>query len=339
MSDTIAIPVKVEKFTGKVEVRPNGKTKPTVSLDGNHGNAWLGGNGHDGDLVLFRAAGDNKSLKQASFHLDGDRGLAWVGGTGAAGKVVLRDDQSRQVVLLDAKEAQLILGQHGQSGGVLVRSGSGKTRIRLNGTNGNVTLGGDGQPGDVWVRNAAGKTTVHVDGGEGNINLGGNGHDGDLSVRNRAGKRTIHLDGDAGDIRLQNADCAEDFDLAPGVEGEPGTVMAIDVDGALRPSSESYQTNVVGVVSGAGDYRPGIVLDRKPSDSCRTPIALMGKVFCKVDAQYGAVRPGDLLTASPSPGHAMKAADTGKSTGAILGKALRSWKEGKGLIPIVVALQ
>jgi hypothetical protein len=70
----------------------------------------------------------------------------------------------------------------------------------------------------------------------------------------------------------------------------------------------------------------------------RRPIALIGKVYCKVDASFGAIAAGDLLTTSPTPGHAMKSADSAKSFGTTLGKALRSWADGKGLIPVLVAL-
>jgi len=35
----------------------------------------------------------------------------------------------------------------------------------------------------------------------------------------------------------------------------------------------------------------------------------------------------------------MKACDPAKAFGAVIGKALRSWRDGRGLIPILVALQ
>ncbi len=36
-------------------------------------------------------------------------------------------------------------------------------------------------------------------------------------------------------------------------------------------------------------------------------VALAGTVTCKADASYGAIQVGDLLTTSPTPGHAMRA--------------------------------
>jgi len=94
-----------------------------------------------------------------------------------------------------------------------------------------------------------------------------------------------------GDVIL--SDFAEDFDTGdPKVE--PGTVMAIAQDGTLRPSNQAYDKRVAGVVSGAGDCRPAIVLDKQGHTSKRRPIALVGKVFCKVDARDGAIEIGDL---------------------------------------------
>jgi hypothetical protein len=142
-----------------------------------------------------------------------------------------------------------------------------------------------------------------------------------------------------GDIRLLNADCAEDFDIAEAELIEPGTVMVLGDEDILRESRGAYDKRVAGVICGAGDYRPGIVLDKKPTSGNRKPIALLGKVFCKVDAEYGAIDAGDLLTTAPTPGHAMKAADALRAHGAVIGKALRSLPSGRGLIPILVSLQ
>ena len=80
------------------------------------------------------------------------------------------------------------------------------------------------------------------------------------------------------------------------------------------------------------------MLDKQQSSSTRKPIALLGKVYCKVDAQYGVIEVGDLLTTSPTPGHAMNADDPLKAFGTVIGKALRP-VEGQGLIPILIALQ
>ena len=140
-----------------------------------------------------------------------------------------------------------------------------------------------------------------------------------------------------GDVIL--ADCSEQFDVAEGEEIAPGTVVIIAEDGVLAPSYLPYDKRVAGIVSGAGDYRSAITLDRRPSPQWRASIALVGKVYCKVDATYGSVEIGDLLTTSPTPGHAMRALDPLKAFGAVIGKALGRLKTGLGLVPILVALQ
>jgi hypothetical protein len=92
-------------------------------------------------------------------------------------------------------------------------------------------------------------------------------------------------------------------------------------------------------MTGAGNFKPGIVLDKQQSEANRLPVALLGKVYCKVDARYAPVETGDSLTSSPTPGHAMKAGDPLKAFGSIIGKALASLPSGQGLVPILVVLQ
>lgn len=144
-----------------------------------------------------------------------------------------------------------------------------------------------------------------------------------------------------GDIVLTDgADCAEDFDALEAEQVEPGTVMVIaDENGALQQSYQAYDKKVAGVVSGAGDFKPAITLNKQHSREHRLPVALLGKVYCKVDAEYSSIAVGDLLTTSPTQGHAMKVTDPTKAFGAVIGKALRSLSTGQGLIPVLVALQ
>jgi hypothetical protein len=148
-----------------------------------------------------------------------------------------------------------------------------------------------------------------------------------------------------GDIRLLGGDFAEEFDMSGVDKVEPGTVMVLsNSEGTLEPSSRAYDKRVAGVASGAGGFKPGIVFDKKQlqesnKNKRRIPIALMGKVYCKVDADYSPIEVGDLLTTSPTVGHAMKADDPIKAFGTVIGKALSSLESGLGTIPILIALQ
>jgi hypothetical protein len=162
---------------------------------------------------------------------------------------------------------------------------------------------------------------------------------GVVNVMNGGGSTTIQLNGHAGDIILAGGDCAEDFDVSESEQVEPGTVMVMNREGLLEPCRQAYDKRVTGVVSGAGDLRPGIVLDKQQGRSSRVPIALLGKVYCKADAEYGAIEVGDLLVTSPTPDHAMRASDPIRAFGAVIGKALGGLESGRSLLPILVSLR
>jgi hypothetical protein len=141
------------------------------------------------------------------------------------------------------------------------------------------------------------------------------------------------------DIALAGADCAEEFEVVRVDDAQPGSVMSLDEHGLLRPSCTAYDRNVAGILSGAGEYRPGVVLDRQAGQTNRAPLALVGKTYCLVDAAFAPIQAGDLLTTSPTPGHAMKALDRERAFGAVIGKAMRPLAAGRGLIPVLIALQ
>jgi hypothetical protein len=137
----------------------------------------------------------------------------------------------------------------------------------------------------------------------------------------------------------QGGDIAEDFDAEPESDAiEPGTVVIISPAGRLCASAQAYDTRVAGIVSGAGDLRPAVVLKRTES-SATVSVALVGTAFCKVDAAFGNIEAGDLLTTSTTSGHAMKATDRPRAIGAVLGKALAAFGEGRGMIPVLVGLR
>ncbi len=143
-----------------------------------------------------------------------------------------------------------------------------------------------------------------------------------------------------GDVFLAGADCAERFASAGPGPADPGTVMRIQEDGSLSCCEAAYDRRVAGVVSGAGTLHPAIILNSNdPGGQNGTMLALVGRVYCKVDASYAPIGTGDLLTTSPTPGPAMKVSDPLRGFGAVLGKALMPCSNGCGLIPILVALQ
>lgn len=143
------------------------------------------------------------------------------------------------------------------------------------------------------------------------------------------------------------ADIAEPFHVNPAEARDeyaaPGMLVCIDParPGQLRVSGRAYDRTVAGVISGAGGVKPGMTLQQDGTiASGEHPVALTGRVYCYVDADAGGpVAPGDLLTTSDTPGHAMKAADAGRAPGAVIGKAMSSLESGKGLVLVLVNLQ
>ncbi len=136
------------------------------------------------------------------------------------------------------------------------------------------------------------------------------------------------------------ADIAEPFDLST-LETTKGSVMIIDPEnpGKLKVSNTPYDQRVAGVVSGANGINPGISLHQEGRLDGAQNVALSGRVYVLADASNGAIRPGDLLTTSDTPGHAMKVTDHARAQGAILGKAMSALQTGKGMVLILVTLQ
>ncbi|MHC4461190.1 MAG: hypothetical protein ACYS6W_07555 [Planctomycetota bacterium] len=139
------------------------------------------------------------------------------------------------------------------------------------------------------------------------------------------------------------SDLSEQFEVSGEVgKVKPGMVVCIDADnpGSLVVSKESYDRTVAGIVSGAGGIKPGMLMGQKGTTADgEHPVALTGRVYCWVDASNGPIEPGDMLTTSDMAGHAMKVTDYTKAQGAILGKAMSSLEEGRGLVLVLVTLQ
>lgn len=170
----------------------------------------------------------------------------------------------------------------------------------------------------------------------------------------RNGVNVIELDADhSGDARIfteeleitGGSDLSEHFDVAPpaGLAAPlPGMVVSIDPahPGRLAVSGTPYDGLVAGVVSGAGGVETGLMMGQRGSVADGDhPVALVGRVYVLVDASYGPIRPGDLLTTSATPGHAMRAADRARAPGAVLGKAMTGLESGRGLVLVLVSLQ
>ncbi len=138
------------------------------------------------------------------------------------------------------------------------------------------------------------------------------------------------------------ADLAEPFPISATADAiSQGAVVVIDEanPGQLKLSDCPYDTHVAGVVSGANGIHPGIQMQQQGLLEGGKNVALTGRVYVQADASNVAIHPGDLLTTSSRPGHAMKVTDHAKAAGAILGKAMTGLAEGQGMVLVLVTLQ
>ncbi|MBI1745063.1 MAG: hypothetical protein HYR55_00555 [Acidobacteria bacterium] len=159
--------------------------------------------------------------------------------------------------------------------------------------------------------------------------------DGKVRVNGNMEARVVQITG--------GSDLSEKFEVRDTHRAiEPGMVVAIDAEnpGKLMVSAQAYNRRVAGVISGAGGVSPGMLMGQVGTLADGDhPVALSGRVYVWADASYGAIVPGDLLTTSNIPGHAMKVANYGKAQGAIIGKAMTGLSNGRGLVLVLVALQ
>jgi hypothetical protein len=159
--------------------------------------------------------------------------------------------------------------------------------------------------------------------------------------KNQATGNPMHID--CSSITIEGgSDLAEPFQISDSnQEAAAGAVLVIDEEnpGHLKLSDRPYDTRVAGVVSGANGINPGIQMQQQGLLEGGKNVALTGRVYVQADASNGAIKPGDLLTSSTVPGHAMKVTDHAKAQGAILGKSMTGLKEGKGMVLVLVTLQ
>jgi len=162
-----------------------------------------------------------------------------------------------------------------------------------------------------------------------------------VSAYNTADKAYMHFY--CSSITIEGgSDLAEPFKITSG-DGEvlQGAVVVIDEQnpGHLKLSDQDYDTHVAGVVSGANGINPGIQMQQQGLLDGGKNVALTGRVYVQADTSNGCIKPGDLLTTSKTPGHAMKVTDHARAQGAILGKAMTGLSEGKGMVLVLVTLQ
>jgi hypothetical protein len=307
----------------------------TVVLDGDEGD---GG----GDISIMD--GENTTIELDGKRVDGGAAVLLRNSaatltvsvdadSGGAGHMDLRNVAGTQTVLMDGDDDF---------------DGGGRLRLR-DGTMTRFELDADSLGGGAWMgmANSGGLNTVTITAdyaydapqimlrqasGVPGVVLYGN-YEGSGSGRIVAGVMEI----------TGGSDLSEQFDVSsPDGNAQAGMVVCIDPEkpGALAVSREPYDRKVAGILSGAGGVEPGMMMaqDGSVADGGH-PVALTGRVYCLADASQVPIEPGDLLTTSHRPGHAMKVRDYARAHGAVIGKAMTSLQGGQGLVLVLVNLQ
>jgi hypothetical protein len=288
------------------------------------------------DVMVFEAGSGNVILpgqsSSDSIVLSGTEGTS-------NGQIEMFNSLGNRTVQIDAETAT------DQSGYMGVYDGNGVERIELDGDE-------DGFPAVRLYREDGDTPSIEL--------LASEGADGgQIAIYNSSGEDRIILDAEHGGVGARSriivdvleitggSDLAEPFAIASHQENaehvRAGMVVVIDPDqaGQLKVATEAYDCKVAGVISGANGLQPGMIMKAegaKHADGDH-PVALTGRVWCWFDASYGAIEPGDLLTTSATPGHAMRVGDYANAQGAIVGKAMTPLADETGLVLVLVSLQ
>ena len=319
----------------------------TVRLDGSESSTFPGGvlnlfnrNGNESIQILADGGGYGGTAANPSAGITvrrGNLGAAQLATTDDGGLV-------RAFSTAGATRATMYANRSLTGGGGLVLlESSGGGGVELRGQNTTTNNGGYG----VFFQDI-GSVGVVIEGSE------ANGQGGQINLYRADGTATISIDADFnGDGRIVTqelqitggSDLSEQFDIA-GVNGEavkPGMLVSIDPKnpGALIVSTGAYDKTVAGIISGAGGVKTGLMMGQKDTKADgKHAVALTGRVYCYVDATEQAIEPGDLLTSSATAGYAMKACDSARSQGTVIGKAMTTMAKGeKGLVLVLVNLQ
>ena len=114
---------------------------------------------------------------------------------------------------------------------------------------------------------------------------------------------------------------------------EAGDVVVINDDGNYERSQEPYDYSIAGVESGdRGRFR--LKAGSIEREEGQRQVGMMGHILTKVSIENGPISPGDPLTTSSLPGHAMKATKSGY----VVGKALKSFDGSQGATGMIEVL-
>jgi hypothetical protein len=245
-----------------------------------------------------------------------------------------------------------VYGYSGSGRGVIASSGTGTGVYAISG---GTTLNGPAlyayntnttatEPAGIaiFAKNKSGDTTIVAQNtGTGDtfrsLNAAGNGIIFRVTKTGRVVTTAVQITG--------GGDLAEKFEVRkPRADMDSAEGMVVSIDpgnpGKLVVSRKAYDRTVAGVISGAGGINSGMVMGQEGTIADgKEAVALTGRVYVRADASKRAIKPGDLLTTSDIPGHAMKVVNHSRAQGAIIGKAMTGLDKGTGLVLVLVTLQ
>ncbi len=147
-------------------------------------------------------------------------------------------------------------------------------------------------------------------------------------------KSPLYID-NSNNIGCNGCDLAETFPTKDEIEAGDLLIQDNSSELNLIKSQTPYDSKIVGIASSA----PAITFEESRLKAApipmqftkgkNPPVALVGRVLCKVSLENGAIETGDLLTSSSTPGYAMKATDLNKAYDSIVAKALEPFNGGK----------
>ncbi|MCZ6837436.1 MAG: hypothetical protein O7G85_16795 [Planctomycetota bacterium] len=328
-------------YTGNSGVTPQGNSKLVIENSSSQYINMIAGSGESGLLfgnpgngnsaggIIYDSSGapdglqfrTNGNLTRMTIQADGDVGM---GTTAPEGDLHVRGDSTLGSMIVTPGTAnassQILLTENTSASlGGIVRYDGTANQIRFLG----------------WVSDV--ETTPHmvINRDNGRVGIGTTSPGAQLDVAGTMRTDVLEIDG--------GADLSERFnvDSSNGIV-EPGMVVCIDPDhpGQLVRSRRAYDHTVAGVISGAGGVSPGMLMGQVGSIADGDyPVALTGRVYVWCDNANGSIQPGDLLTTSDRPGHAMKATDRNRAFGSIIGKAMTPLDDERGLVLVLVSLQ
>jgi hypothetical protein len=275
--------------------------------------------------------GITASISAAGVIGDNTFGEAVVGrnrGGNGVGAVVGRNDSSGYGVRgFNTKNGIGVLGQTGISGG----TGNAGRFENVNAANGNdvVIIATNGTGNALIVNNAnAGATNLAVF----------RKNSGNVARIDDAGKGFFN-----GGTQVGGADVAEYFEVEGSKKSyEAGDVLVIsqNSDRKVEKSSAPYST----LVSGVYATKPGIMLTERNAEADKlddmVPMGVIGVIPTKVCLEGGAIKRGDLLVTSSTPGVAMKADPSLVKVGQVIGKALQDYNASEvGKVNVLVSIK